>query len=167
MKKLRKLLFLATLCLIAACQATNLLRGADSPVNAGPADALDFKFFKARVEPIFLKHRVGHARCYMCHTSQGAELTAAPAFLNDLSTGSTSWTGQQSRDNFQRVSKFVVPGKPRSSPLLMYPLALEEGGGREALVPRCGWQFESDKDRDWQTIAEWIRRTRQSGSLRK
>ena len=29
--------------------------------------ALDYDAFKTRVEPIFLKKRPGHARCYVCH----------------------------------------------------------------------------------------------------
>ena len=28
---------------------------------------LVYEFFKAKVEPIFLKKREGHTRCYVCH----------------------------------------------------------------------------------------------------
>ena len=31
------------------------------------APVLDYGFFKARVEPIFLEKRPGHVRCYVCH----------------------------------------------------------------------------------------------------
>jgi len=40
------------------------------PTLAGQQQAApspDFEFFKTRVEPIFLKKRPGHARCYFCH----------------------------------------------------------------------------------------------------
>jgi hypothetical protein len=31
------------------------------------APALDYQFFKERVQPILLKKRPGHARCIACH----------------------------------------------------------------------------------------------------
>ena len=40
------------------------------PTAAGQQQAApspDFEFFKSRVEPIFLKKRPSHARCYICH----------------------------------------------------------------------------------------------------
>ena len=30
--------------------------------------ALDYDVYKSRVEPIFLKKRPGHGRCYVCHS---------------------------------------------------------------------------------------------------
>ena len=37
--------------------------------GALPAEpALGYDCFKTRVEPIFLKKRVDHARCYVCHS---------------------------------------------------------------------------------------------------
>jgi hypothetical protein len=38
-------------------------RGARAPA----AQTVDFEFFKARVEPTFLKKQPTHARCYVCH----------------------------------------------------------------------------------------------------
>src|SRR6266550_3633026 len=58
-------------------------------------DALDFAFFKSKVEPIFLKVRPGHARCYSCHGQQGR-----PFYLEPRLTGSISWTEEQSQRNF-------------------------------------------------------------------
>ncbi len=34
------------------------------------APALDFQFYKAKVEPIFLQKRPGHTRCYVCHAER-------------------------------------------------------------------------------------------------
>ena len=39
---------------------------------AAPA-ALDFEFFRTRIQPVFLKKRPDLARCYVCH-SQGTPL---------------------------------------------------------------------------------------------
>jgi hypothetical protein len=47
--------------------------------------SLDFEVFKAKVQPIFLSKRPGHARCYVCH-SQGTNFRLQP-----LSAGSTAW----------------------------------------------------------------------------
>ena len=36
-------------------------------VSPRAAPVLDYDFFKARVEPIFLEKRMSHTRCYVCH----------------------------------------------------------------------------------------------------
>ncbi len=47
---------------------------------AKPAQApLDYEVFKARIEPIFLKNRPGHSRCYSCHGSGNG-----PQYLRSL-----------------------------------------------------------------------------------
>ena len=47
---------------------------------------LDYDFFKANVQPIFLAKRPGHARCISCH-GQGTTLRLQP-----LAAGATTWT---------------------------------------------------------------------------
>ena len=42
-----------------------LLTAASPPMLAAPP--LDYEFFKARVQPVFLKKRAGHTRCVVCH----------------------------------------------------------------------------------------------------
>ncbi len=107
-----------------------------------------FVAYKVDVEPIFLKQRPGHARCYGCH-SEGNR-----AFhLERLSPGNTEWTEEQSRRNFENVMQHVAPGDPTSSRLLMHPLAPESGG--EAFHSG-GRQFESQNDPDWLKIADWV-----------
>src|ERR1700676_3688953 len=71
---------------------------------SGSKPSLDFEFFKTRVEPIFLKKRPGHARCYTCHSGM-----YGPAYLERLSPESTFWTDEQSRLMFRRISLMVVP----------------------------------------------------------
>src|SRR5690242_5854425 len=34
--------------------------------------ALDYDYYKNRVEPIFLEKRAGHARCVMCHAESNS-----------------------------------------------------------------------------------------------
>src|SRR6266705_2938646 len=96
-------------------------------VLASPAAAqsLDYQFFKARVEPIFL---------------------AKPP-------GDKFWTEEQSRRNFEVVSRLVVPGEPAKSLLLLQPLAPEAGGNA---FHTGGRQFASRNDPEWKILARWV-----------
>jgi len=129
--------------------------GNESPAAAPSAtgsatDALlDFQIYKATVEPIFLKERPGHARCYSCHVLGNKNF-----HLETLSTGSTNWTDEQSQRNFNNVIQQVVPGDPASSRLLIHPLAPEAGGDP---FHSGGRQFASQSDPDWIAMADWVR----------
>jgi len=121
--------------------------------QSGGAKTLDYEYFKTKVEPIFLKHRSeNHARCYACH-----EITKHPngLSLQSLPPGATIWTEEQSRMNFQTVSKLVVPGNLDASLFPHHPLAPEAGG--DTRVHNGGRQFESQSDPDFQTILAWIK----------
>jgi len=123
------------------------LPGATSASADTPA--LDYEYFKTRVEPIFLKKRPTHARCYVCHEEANHALKLAK-----LSPGNTTWTEEESRRNFDKVSQLVTPGDPLGSMLLHHPLAPEAGGDA---FHSGGRQFESQSDADWQTLADWVR----------
>src|ERR1039457_7022322 len=84
---------------------------------------LDYGFYKTRVEPIFLKKRPDHVRCVVCHADSNNAFK-----LEKLSPGSKVWTEEQSRRNFETASRLVIPSDPAMSPLLMHPLAPQEGG---------------------------------------
>ena len=113
------------------------------------AQALDYEFFKASVEPIFLQKRPGHTRCYVCH----AERSNNAFKLEKLAAGSSFWSETQSRRNFEMASRLVVPGKPDSSLLLLHPLAPEAGG---SAYHSGGRQFATKNDAEWKTIARWV-----------
>jgi hypothetical protein len=117
--------------------------------SSAETPVLDYEFFKTRVEPIFLKKRPTHARCYACHEEANHALKLAK-----LSPGSTTWTEEESRRNFDTVSQLVTPGDPLGSTLLHHPLAPEAGGDA---FHSGGRQFESQNDADWQTLADWVR----------
>ena len=129
--------------------------------GSAAAQSLDFEFFKTRAEPIFLKKRPGHARCYSCHST---EENPAAFHLQKLSPGSTFWTEEQSRLNFESASSLVVPGQPTVSRLLIHPLAPDAGGDP---VHPGGRQFASQNDPDWLTLAEWVRGQKTEGSFKK
>jgi YVTN family beta-propeller protein len=117
---------------------------------------LNFEFFKTKVQPIFLKNRAEHARCYGCHVQPGRIFRLEP-----LSPGSTDWSDEQSQRNFQSASEVVVPGDPASGKLLLHPLAPEAGGDP---FHSGGRQFASQNDPDWLVIAEWVRGVRAATS---
>jgi hypothetical protein len=127
--------------------ATTVLLLATSASSAEMA--LDYDFFKTRVEPIFLKKRAGHARCYVCHADSNNAFR-----LQKLSPGSKAWNEEQSQRNFQTISGLVVAGDPEKSKLLLQPLAPEAGG---QAFHSGGRQFSSKNDPDWKTLAQWVR----------
>ena len=126
--------------------------------SASSKDIFDFEVFQSKVEPIFLKERPGHARCYACHSD-----SARLFHLERLSDGAKQWTEEQSRQNFQTVTRLVAPGDPRSSLLLIHPLAPEAGGDG---FHSGGRQFACQNDPDWLTIADWVRAAHVSSSLK-
>jgi hypothetical protein len=89
---------------------------------AASSSALDFDTFKTKIEPLFLEKRPGHARCVVCHS------TGTAFRLQPLVRGQGTWTDEQSRKNFEMVTRFVLPGVPSKSRLLVMPLAHEAGG---------------------------------------
>lgn len=147
-------ILIVTVATAAALYSTAAFTAEQTPEpEASPSKPiLDYEFFKTRVEPIFVKRRVGHARCVLCH---GRGL-GAPQYLVKLAPGSAFWTEEESRRNFQNVSKLVVPGKPMSSPFAIHPLAPEAGGDNNHWHGG-GRQFLSQDDPDWKNIAAWIR----------
>jgi hypothetical protein len=125
------------------------------------APQLDYGFFKTRVEPIFLKKRSDdHARCYVCH--QMMRHGGGPLSLEMLPPGASFWTEEQSRHNFEVVSKLVVPGKPELSLFLRMPLAPEAGGLAD--THQGGRQFATEDDPDWQNMKAWVLGQKAGGS---
>ncbi len=118
------------------------------PASSATA-VLDFEYFEEQVQPIFLQKKPGFTRCVVCHTGEGRV-----RFLEELSPGATTWDEEQSRRNFEAVSRLVTPGQPLASRLLMHPLEPAAGGDE---FHNGGRQFASQDDPQFQTIAAWVR----------
>jgi hypothetical protein len=115
--------------------------------QAAPASAsLNFDFFKAKVQPIFLAKRAGHARCIACHSS------GTPLRLQPLSPGSTTWNEEESRKNFEAVRRVAIPGNMKS-PILVHPLAEAAGGD---FFHNGGKHFNSQNDPEWQILRAFV-----------
>lgn len=106
-----------------------------APLVAAPA-RLDRERFLADVHPILA------ARCASCHSFVGRGGGLVIAASNDPATVGA---------NFAAASRYVLTDRPERSPLLLKPLAEEEGG-----LPHGGGPalFRST-DPAWQTLRAW------------
>ena len=121
--------------------------GGQQPAAAPTSSAsLDFEFFKTRVQPIFVAKRPGHARCIACHGS------GTPLRLQPLSPGSTTWSDEESRKNFEAVRRVVMPGNVNSR-LLVHPLDEKAGGD---FYHSGGKHWSSQSEPEWQTLRAWV-----------
>ena len=114
---------------------------------SSPGSALDFEYFRTKIQPIFLAKREGHTRCVSCHSK------GTPMRLQALSPGATAWTEEQSRMNFRVVQSRVIPNNLTSSKLLLHPLAADGGGD---FYHSGGKHWNSFLDPEWQTLANWV-----------
>jgi len=141
----------------AAAAALALTLGSAPPAWSQQAKPLDYEAFKSRVEPIFLERREGHVRCYVCHSENNNAF-----HLEKLSPGAAFWNEEQSRKNFETVSKLVVPGNPSLSLFLNMPLAPEAGGLAD--THQGGRQFANQDDPDWKNMKAWVMGEKAKGS---
>ena len=111
--------------------------------------SLDFEYFRTEVQPIFSEKRPGLTRCVVCHN-----VSERVGFLEELSPGAMTWDEEQSRRNFEAVSKLVTSGNPLASRLLMHPLEPAAGGDE---FHTGGRQFSSQDDPQFKTLAAWVR----------
>jgi hypothetical protein len=126
------------------------VRGAATAANGAPAKpALDYETFKTRVQPILTSARKGNARCTACHSRGGGN-----SYLEPLPAGNATYTEEQSRRNFERVQRLVVPGEPLKSLLLINPLAEEAGGSH---WHGGGKHWASQQDPEWKILEAWVR----------
>lgn len=113
------------------------------------AQSLDFETYRTKVEPIFLKKRPTHARCIVCHDG-----TRTAFRLQPLAEGQKTWTLEQSRQNYDSITRMVINKQnPAQSALLKHPLA-EAAGGDE--FHSGGRQFQSKDDPDYKLLEAWV-----------
>ena len=120
--------------------------------RGAPPRAADVESFRKTIEPMFMKDRggtmPGYAACVMCHTWQ-------TSLRFDLETPATDagWTAEQSRMNFEMITKLVNTRNPENSRLLLKPLEPKAGG----LGHTGGTFWKSRDDPEYQTVLKWIR----------
>ena len=147
-----QLVYLLVLLIVA------MLAGRPVVVHAQRADSaagtsLDFNYFRDKVQPIFLAKRPGHGRCVSCHQSEPGG-GGGSAYLQPFDSGKTTWTEEQSRKNFEAVSRLVVPGNAMRSRLLVHPLRFEAGGDPYHMG---GKHWDTPLDPEWQVLYKWVK----------
>src|SRR5688572_11843612 len=125
-------------------------RPAQAPASAqgaGAPSAADIENYRNTVERVFMTDRggtvPGMAACVMCHTWQ----TKPQRFSLETPATDAGWTVEQSRKNFDVVTKLINTANPEISRLLVKP----QGGAH------TGGQFwKSKEDPEYQAILKWI-----------
>jgi hypothetical protein len=134
------------LCVTAATVAHSV--SAQAPAFPSPAS---LEGYRTAVESVFLKDRggtiPGYAACVMCHTWQ-----TNVRFSLETPATDAGWTSEQSRRNFDVVTKLVNTADPESSRLLRKPLTPEAGG----VGHTGGTYWGSRNDPEYVAILKWI-----------
>lgn len=113
-----------------------------------PALELNFEFFQACVQQIFLNKREGYVECFHCHDA------GTRGFARKLPEGQAFWNPAESRRNFELAKRLIEPGFPMMSRFLTHPLAPEAGGDH---FHSGGRRWASQDDPEWQMLAAWVR----------
>ena len=112
---------------------------------------LDFDFFRTCVQQVFLNKREGRMECVHCHGG------GARGFASALPEDRAFWNLEESRRNFEILTRYVEPGYPLRSRFLTHPLAPEAGGDH---YHSGGRRWFSQDDPEWQMLASWVRGAR-------
>jgi hypothetical protein len=149
-----RLLFSGAL-LFAVAAAASLGAGARLAAQGqgtGSPSQADIEAYRSTVEKVFMTDRggtmSGYAACVMCHTWQ-----TSIRFSLETPATDAGWTTEQSRRNFDVVTKLVNTADPESSRLLLKPLAPSAGG----LGHTGGTYWRSKDDPEYQSVLKWIR----------
>jgi hypothetical protein len=144
----------ATSAVMAACAlfvVSLATRTSATEQAAGFPTAADVESYRGKVERVFLTDRggtiPGMAACVMCHTWQ-----TSVRFTLETPATDAGWTAEQSRKNFDVVTKLVNTAAPATSRLLLKPLALSAGG-----MGHTGGSFwQSRTDPEYLAVLSWI-----------
>jgi hypothetical protein len=113
---------------------------------------VDLDSYRNVVEQTFLRDRggtmPGYASCVMCHTWQ-----TSVRFSLETPASDAGWTAEQSRRNFDVVTKLVNTADPESSRLLRKPLNPAAGGTGHT----GGTYWNSRTDAEYVALLQWIR----------
>jgi hypothetical protein len=145
------LMTIVACALVASSVAIARSAGASRQAQDAAARA-DLGTYRNVVEATFMKDRggtmPGYAACVMCHTWQ-----TSLRFSLETPATDAGWTDEQSRRNFDVVTKLVNTADPESSRLLRKPLSPATGG----LGHTGGTYWRSRNDPEYIALLQWIR----------
>jgi hypothetical protein len=122
----------------------------ESQASASPS-AAEIESYRTTVERVFMTDRGGTvpgvAACVMCHTWQ-----TKVRFSLETPATDAGWTLEQSRRNFDVVTRLINTAAPASSRLLLKPLAPSAGG-----MGHTGGSFWTSRtDPEYVALLKWI-----------
>jgi hypothetical protein len=139
-------------CLATSTSADSPRAEANSAQTAAFPGSADVDTYRKTIERVFLADRggtiPGYASCVMCHTWQ-----TSVRFSLETPATDAGWTTEQSRRNFDVVTKLINTKNPESSRLLLKPLDSSAGG----LVHTGGTYWTSRNDPEYVSLLQWIR----------
>jgi hypothetical protein len=142
----------AVCALFAFSLAASLIADSARTQATGFPGPADIESYRNAVERVFLTDRggtmPGYAACVMCHTWQ-----TSVRFSLTTPASDAGWSTEQSRRNFDVVTRLVNTADPESSRLLRKPLTPEAGG----LGHTGGTYWTSRNDPEYVAILKWIR----------
>jgi hypothetical protein len=149
----KRLLLAAAFCLaVAGVGAARLAAREQAAGSASsPPSAADIDRYRNSVERVLMTDRGGTtpgvAACVMCHTWQ-----TRVRFTLETPASDAGWTIDQSRKNFDVVTKLINTAAPATSRLLLKPLDPSAGG-----MGHTGGSFwKSRTDPEYLAILSWI-----------
>lgn len=144
----------ATSALVAACALFGVSLATRTSAKEQPAGfpaAADIESYRSKVERVFMTDRggtiPGMAACVMCHTWQ-----TSVRFTLETPATDAGWTVEQSRKNFDVVTKLVNTAAPATSRLLLKPLDSSAGG----MGHTGGTFWRSRTDPEYLAVLSWI-----------
>src|SRR5688500_2843285 len=142
----KRLVIAAAVVLVVAAASTTSARE-----QASFPGAADIDRYRNAVERVFMTDRggttSGMAACVMCHTWQ-----TRVRFTLELPATDAGWTVDQSRKNFDVVTRLINTAAPATSRLLLKPLDPSAGG-----MGHTGGSFwKSRTDPEYVAILNWI-----------
>ena len=135
---------------VVLCASVGASTSAQRQAGAAPS-AADLERYRNTVERVFMTDRGGTtpgvAACVMCHTWQ-----TSVRFSLETPATDAGWTIDQSRRNFDVVTKLINTAAPATSRLLLKPLDSSAGG-----MGHTGGSFwKSRTDPEYLAILNWI-----------
>jgi hypothetical protein len=143
---------IAACALVSGTLITSTIVGSASAQPSAFPGPAEIEAYRNTVERVFLRDRggtmPGYAACVMCHTWQTSVRFSLETPAND-----SGWTMEQSRRNFDVVTRLVNTADPESSRLLRKPLTSQAGG----LGHTGGTYWNSRTDPEYLAVLSWIR----------
>lgn len=136
--------------------AASLAQGTSTFASINPSQALDFEFFKTKVEPYLAKPSGDGQSCVQCHVTH-------TLFKLDRPDAQGIFTAEQSRRNFTNALKVVNLEYPESSLMLRKPMSTagSEGVVGASQLSHGGGKRWEDEDSDaYRNILRWVRGAR-------